>query len=95
LKPKIIVLFSRQIPAVLLLSASSTDNNNDTTMTLHARKQITNDIAVVALLNEIQVRVGDRVEYVWFCNNIEEARCRWVQAVDAAKRLNERMAACA
>lgn len=64
-------------------------------MTLHASKQITNDISVVALLNEIQVRVGDRVEYVWFCNNIEEARRRWVQAVDAAKRLNERMAACA
>ena len=66
-----------------------------TTMNLAACKQIADKITVVATGNEIQVRVGIRVEYVWFCNSIQEARGRWLQAVDAAKRLNERMAACA
>lgn len=62
-------------------------------MNLNASKNITAEIKVVARLNEIQVRIGDRVEYVWFCNNINEARYRWVCAVDAAKRLAERVAA--
>lgn len=94
LKTKIIVLFSRRFAADLLLSASSTDTNNDT-MNLAVCKQIADKITVVATGNEVQVRVGIRVEYVWFCNSIQEARGRWLQAVDAAKRLNERMAACA
>ena len=62
-------------------------------MNLNASKNITAEIKVVARLNEIQVRIGERVEYVWFCNNINEARFRWVYAVDAAKRLAERVAA--
>ena len=45
--------------------------------------------------NAVTVWAPKRVEYVWFCNSIQEARGRWLQAVDAAKRLNERMAACA
>lgn len=56
-------------------------------MNLNASKQITDSIAVVATINEIQVRVGDRVEYVWFCNNIQQARHRWLYAVEAAKRI--------
>ena len=56
-------------------------------MNLNASKKITDQITVIARSNEIQVTVGDRVEYVWFCNNINDARYRWVCAVAAAKRI--------
>ena len=55
-------------------------------MNLQASKQITENIKVVANANEIQVWVSDRIEYVWFTNNIEQARERWVYAVGVAKR---------
>ena len=56
-------------------------------MNLNASKKITDQITVIARSNEIQVTVGDRVEYVWFCNNINDARYRWFCAVAAAKRI--------
>jgi hypothetical protein len=62
-------------------------------MNLQASKQITESVKVVASINEIQVWKFDRIEYVWFCNNIDQARERWVYAVDAARRLADRIAA--
>jgi hypothetical protein len=70
----------------------STDTNQTTPMNLAARKQITDTIAVVAILNQVQVRIGDRVEYCWFCNAIPQARSRWVEAVAAARNLASRLA---
>lgn len=61
-------------------------------MNLHASRNITAEIKVVAKVNEIQVLVGSEIEYVWFCNNIGEARFRWLCAVGAAKRLALRLA---
>jgi len=54
-------------------------------------KKITDQISVVRIGNEIQVRIGDAVEYVWFGNNINEARGLWVYAIDAARRLAARI----
>lgn len=56
-------------------------------LNLNAIKNIADGIQVVAIINEIQVRVHGRIEYVWFCNNIKQARYRWLCAVDNAKRL--------
>jgi hypothetical protein len=56
-------------------------------MTLSATKQISDTVSVVASINEIQVKISGRVEYVWFCNSIQEARGRWLYAVDVAKRI--------
>ena len=58
-------------------------------MTLTASKKITAELSVVADGNEIQVRIGDRIEYVWFCNNIEQARAMWLYAVSKARRMQE------
>lgn len=68
-------------------------NANRKSLNLSASKNITDKIAVVATVNEIQVRVCDRVEYVWFCNNINEARYRWQCAVDVARRISAAVAA--
>lgn len=67
-------------------------SNTYQALNLSASKQITAEIKVVAIVNEIQVRNGDRVEYVWFCNNIQQARSEWTYAIDAAKRLAMRLA---
>lgn len=64
------------------------NTNRIAALNLNATKEITTEIKVVATLNEIQVRIGQRVEYVWFCNNINEARYRWSCAVDAARRIS-------
>ena len=66
-------------------------SNTAHALNLNASKQITAEIKVVAIVNEIQVKNGDRVEYVWFCNNIQQARSEWVYAIDAAKRLAMRL----
>jgi len=55
--------------------------------------QITSEISVVRIVNEIQVRIGEAVEYVWFCNNAGERAFRWECAIDAANRLAGRVAA--
>jgi hypothetical protein len=62
-------------------------------MNLNATKQITESVSVVAILNQIQVRIGERVEYVWFCNNLNEARYRWSCAIEAARRVSSLTAA--
>ena len=66
-----------------LHDATSTDQK----MNLNAIKQITESVSVVATMNEIQVTISGRVEYVWFCNSIEQARGKWRYAVDVAKRI--------
>jgi hypothetical protein len=60
---------------------------------LNASKDIAPGIKVDAYINEIQVWIGNRIEYVWFCNNIDQARYHWVGAVAAAKRLAVKAAA--
>ncbi len=58
-----------------------------------SNKKITSEISVIKIANEIQVRIGERVEYVWFCNTAGELAWRWEHAIDAAERLAKRIAA--
>lgn len=62
-------------------------------MTLNASKKITEQIEVAASVNEIQVRINNKVQYVWFCNDINEARYRWSCAVELANRIAQRITA--
>jgi len=60
-------------------------------MYLNASKEIATGVKVSAHINEIQVWIGDRIEYVWFCNNIAEARYHWIGAVAIAKRIASKL----
>jgi len=62
-------------------------------MYLNFSKEISPGIKIDGHINEIQVWIGNRIEYVWFCNNMDQARYHWITAVAAAKRLAVKAAA--